>query len=192
MAADLTAGRRRRGHSVRWAVMAVSAVVLLPLVVVLGSRLGKDATLGQRSVLIGKPAPEFTLPNIDGGSISSADLVGRPYVVNFWASWCVPCRQEHRNLEAFYARYKPRGVELLGVMFNDTPEGARAYRKELGSDWPLLQDPKDRAAVDFGVTGPPETFVVDDAGIIRRKIRSAVGSGELEAIFAELGMPPAG
>lgn len=192
MATDLAAGRRRRGHPVRWAVMAVSAVVLLPLVVVLGSRLGKDATLGQRSVLIGKPAPEFTLTNIDGGSISSADLAGRPYVVNFWASWCVPCRQEHPNLEAFYARYRSRGVELLGVMFNDTPDGARAYRRELGGDWPLLQDAGDRAAVNFGVTGPPETFVVDDAGIVVHKIRAAVGPGELEAVFTELGMPPAG
>ena len=172
--------------------MAVSAVVLLPLVVVLGSRLGKDATLGQQSVLIGKPAPEFTLRNIDGGSITSADLAGRPYVVNFWASWCVPCRQEHRNLEAFYARYRSRGVELLGVMFNDTPDGARAYRRELGGDWPLLQDANDRAAVDFGVTGPPETFVVDDAGIVVHKIRAAVGPGQLEAVFTELGMAPAG
>jgi cytochrome c biogenesis protein CcmG/thiol:disulfide interchange protein DsbE len=75
-------------------------------------------------------------------------------------------------------------------MFNDTPEGARAYRRELGGDWPLLQDPKDRAAVDFGVTGPPETFVVDDAGIVVQKIRSAVGPGQLEEIFAALGMPP--
>lgn len=191
MAADLTPTRRRGGHPVRWVVVGVAVVVLLPLVVILGSRLGEDATLGQRSVLVGKPAPEFELASIDGGTISNEDLVGRPYVVNFWASWCVPCRQEHPHLEALYARYQPQGVELLGVMFNDTPDGARAYRDELGGDWPLLEDPGERTAVEFGVTGPPETFVVDDAGIIRLKIRGAVTAGhlqEIERLFTQLGL----
>lgn len=204
MATDLTAtagdqggtsgsggGGAPRARPVRWVMVGVAVVVLLPLAVILGSRLGEDATLGQRSVLLDKPAPEFTLSNIDGGTISNEDLVGRPYLVNFWASWCVPCRQEHPNLEALYARYEPQGVELLGVMFNDTPAGARAYREELGGDWPLLEDPDERTAVDFGVTGPPETFIVDDAGMIRERIRGAVNAGHLrkiEALFSELGL----
>lgn len=182
MATDLTTGRPRRRHPVRWAVVGVSAVVLLPLVVVLGSRLGEDATLGQKSALIGKPAPEFTLPDIDGGSITSADLAGRPYVVNFWASWCAPCRQEHENLEALYARYQGQGLELLGVLWNDTPGGARSYRRDLGGTWPILRDPNERLAVDFGVTGPPETFVVDDAGIVVYKVRGAVRASHLRQI----------
>ncbi len=188
MASDLsTAGdRRRRGHPVRWAVAGVCVVVLLPLVVVLGSRLGKDPTVGQRSAVLNKPVPEFSLPNIDGGTISSEDLVGRPYLVNFWASWCAPCRQEHGNLEALYARYRSQGMELLGVLWNDNIQGARSYRRDLGGQWPILEDPNERLAVDFGVTGPPETFLVDDAGVIRYKVRGAVTAAKAQEIVEAL------
>jgi cytochrome c biogenesis protein CcmG/thiol:disulfide interchange protein DsbE len=191
MAADLTAERRRRGHPVRWAVVGVSVVILLPLVLVLGSRLGDDPTLGQRSAVLNTPAPEFSLPNIDGGTISGKDLVGRPYLVNFWASWCAPCRQEHENLEALYARYRPQGMELLGVMWNDTTAGARSYRRDLGGAWPLLRDPDEKLALDFGVTGPPETFLVDDTGVVRYKVRGAVTAAhmqEIEQALARLGL----
>jgi cytochrome c biogenesis protein CcmG/thiol:disulfide interchange protein DsbE len=175
--------RRGRRHPVRWAMVAVAMFVLVPAVVVLGSRLGKDAT-AVRSVLVGKQAPEFTLPTIDGQTVRSADLRGRPYVVNFWASWCVPCRQEHPNLEDFYRRYRPSGVEVVGVIFSDTPEAARRYRAELGGDWPLVTDPQDRTAVDFGVRGPPETFVVDEAGIVVAKYTGPVGRGQLDQAMA--------
>jgi len=191
MEGDAPEGRRRRGHPVRWAVIGVAAVILLPAVVVLGSRLGEDPTL-VRSVVVGKPAPDFALPNIDGGTVRSADLAGRPYVVNFWASWCVPCREEHRHLQAFYQRYRQRGVELLGIMFNDRPEDAKAFRAELGGDWPLLMDPKDRTAVDFGVIGVPETFVVDASGTIVTKFPGAVGPGSLEQVMAEIGFGDTG
>jgi cytochrome c biogenesis protein CcmG/thiol:disulfide interchange protein DsbE len=173
------------GHPVRWAVMGVSLVVLLPAVVVLGSRLGKDATV-VRSVLVGRPAPVFDLPKLDGGSLRSADLAGRPYVVNFWASWCVPCRTEHSNLDAFYRRWHPRGVELLGVIFNDTDDSARSYQKELGGDWPILKDPGQRTALDYGVRGPPETFVVDAGGVVVLKFQGAVAPGSLERVMDQL------
>jgi cytochrome c biogenesis protein CcmG, thiol:disulfide interchange protein DsbE len=175
--------RRTRRHPVRWAMVGVALFVLLPAVVVLGSRLGKDAT-AVRSVLVGKSAPEFTLPNIDGGTIRSADLRGRPYVVNFWASWCVPCRREHPHLAEFHRRFGPSGVELLGVIWGDTPENARRYRQELGGDWPIVTDPKDRAAVDFGVRGPPETFLVDEAGIVVAKFTGPLGRDQLDEAIA--------
>jgi cytochrome c biogenesis protein CcmG/thiol:disulfide interchange protein DsbE len=187
----VTEPRRARRHPIRWAMAAVAMFVLVPAVVVLGSRLGKDAT-AVRSVLVGKPAPEFTLPTIDGGTVRSADLVGRPYVVNFWASWCAPCRQEHPNLEDFYRRYRPSGVELVGVIFSDTPEAARRYRDELGGEWPLVTDPQDRTALDFGVRGPPESFVVDEAGIVVAKFTGPIGQGQLEQAIAgatRLGSP---
>jgi len=172
-------------HPVRWAVMGVAAVVVLPTVIVLGSRLGKDATV-VRSVLVGRRAPDFDLPRLDGGRVRSAELAGRPYVVNFWASWCVPCRDEHPNLDAFYRQWRPRGVELLGVVFNDTDDSARAFQKELGGDWPIVQDPGQRTALDFGVRGPPETFVVDGDGVVVLKYQGAVPAGALEQVMTEL------
>jgi cytochrome c biogenesis protein CcmG, thiol:disulfide interchange protein DsbE len=173
----------RRGHPIRWVVLGVGVLLLVPAVVVLGSRLGKDAT-AVRSTLIGKPAPPFVLSNIDGGEVRSTDLAGRPYVINFWDPTCVPCRREHPNLEAFYRRFAPSGVQLLGVIFSDPPGAARQYRSELGGDWPLLSDPDKHAVLDFGVRGPPETFVVDESGIIVAKFTGAVGPGQLEQAVA--------
>jgi cytochrome c biogenesis protein CcmG/thiol:disulfide interchange protein DsbE len=167
-------------------MVGLAVAVLLPALVVLGSRLGKDATLTP-SVLIDKPAPVFSLPTLDGKTISNADLRGKPYVVNFWASWCGPCRLEHGNLRAFWERHRDQGILLLGVIMHDTPGNARAFQEELGGDWPLLQDPKDKTLVDFGVRSPPETFVVNAEGIIAAKFQGPLGPGQLDEVLARLG-----
>ena len=181
------AGTVRRGaHTIRWVMVGLAVVVLLPALVVLASRLGKDATLTP-SVLIDKPAPAFSLPTLDGKTISNADLRGKPYVVNFWASWCGPCRLEHGNLRSFWERHRDEGIMLLGVIMHDTPGNARAFQAELGGDWPLLQDPKDQTLVDFGVRSPPETFIVDGEGIIRFKYQGPLGAGQLDEVLARLG-----
>ena len=177
---------RRQAHTVRWVMIGVAVLVVLPALAVLGSRVGKDATLTP-SVLIGKPAPAFTLSTLDGKTISNADLRGKPYVVNFWASWCGPCRLEHGHLRAFWERHRDQGIMLLGVIMQDTPGRARAFQAELGGDWPLLVDPKDKTLVDFGVRAPPETFVVDANGIVAFRHQGPVGPGYLDELLARLG-----
>jgi cytochrome c biogenesis protein CcmG, thiol:disulfide interchange protein DsbE len=160
---------------------------LLVLLALFASRLGKDATYVP-SPLLGKPAPPFTLTNLDGSRLTNADLAGKPYVVNFWASWCTPCRQEHGALRGFWERYRGQAVPLLGVLYDDTAGPARAFQKDLGGDWPLFQA-NEEAQVGFGVRGPPETFVVDAQGIIQAKFTGPVRPGALESAVEAIGHP---
>jgi cytochrome c biogenesis protein CcmG/thiol:disulfide interchange protein DsbE len=163
-------------------MVGLAVMVLLPALVVLGTRLDKDATQVP-TVLIGKPAPAFDLRTVDGQSVSNAQLAGKPYIVNFWASWCPPCRAEHGTLRAFWERHRD-DVPLLGVIFQDSPSAARAFQQELGGAWPLVEDPGGRTAVDFGLRAPPETFVVNSRGIIAAKFIGALQPGQLEAALA--------
>ena len=120
------------------------------------------------SPLVGKPAPDIALPALDAQAqnFDRAELgQGRPIIVNFWASWCVPCRLEHSTLEALAAR---KGIALYGVDYKDKPENARAFLSELGNPFGKInQDQEGRVSIDWGVTGVPETFVIDGKGIIR-------------------------
>ena len=165
------------------AAIAVTAVGAWALVA--GARLGQDPTLVQ-SPLLGKPAPSFELPLLDGGTITSEELVGEPYIVNFWASWCVPCRDEAPILQAFHERWADDGVQLLGVVYQDTESKAAEFRDEFGLTFPQALDPGGRTAIDHGVFGIPETYVVDQRGIVMAKLIGAVGPTTLDDVLAQI------
>jgi cytochrome c biogenesis protein CcmG, thiol:disulfide interchange protein DsbE len=127
------------------------------------------------SALIGRPVPAFTLEPLPGLShagqpvpgLSDADLKGRVTVVNVWASWCVPCRQEH---PALVELAKNPTVRVVGINYKDNPENARRFLGSLGNPFAAIGiDPNGRAAIDWGVYGVPETFVVGPDGTIRHK-----------------------
>ena len=177
---------RRRVRVLRWVMVGVGVAVVVPFLFVLGSGLGRDPHL-VRSPLLGKPAPEFTLPRFDQpGTMSSNDLAGRIYVINFWASWCVPCREETPVLESFYQRWRPRGVELIGILYADKVAAALDFRRQYGGSWPLVDDPQARTTIDYGVFGVPETFVVDASGVIMAKLVGAVGPTTLDEVLASI------
>jgi cytochrome c biogenesis protein CcmG, thiol:disulfide interchange protein DsbE len=123
------------------------------------------------SVLIDKPVPRFTLPPIEGlglPSFSSDDLAkGKIVLVNVWASWCVPCRSEHPLLMELGKR---QDIRVFGINYKDEPENARRFLGSLGNPFAAAgADQSGRVAIDWGVYGVPETFLIDGGGVIRLK-----------------------
>jgi cytochrome c biogenesis protein CcmG/thiol:disulfide interchange protein DsbE len=120
------------------------------------------------SPLVGKSAPEMALPALDSeaeGFARSELGKGKPIIINFWASWCAPCRIEHPTLEALAAK---KDITLYGVDYKDDAKDARNFLTELGNPFSKInQDKEGRVSIDWGVTGVPETFVVDSQGVIR-------------------------
>jgi cytochrome c biogenesis protein CcmG/thiol:disulfide interchange protein DsbE len=157
---------------VRWAAGMVVLVVAM-VGIVFATRFDSDPTL-VRSARLGQPAPALALPLLDGEAgaggarptWSIGDAKGQIVVVNFWASWCVPCRAEHAALTAAAEQYADDGVELVGILHNDSERAARAFLDDLGRGYPSVIDPGSRAAIDYGVRGVPETFFVDRDGVI--------------------------
>jgi cytochrome c biogenesis protein CcmG, thiol:disulfide interchange protein DsbE len=181
--ADIRPARRRRW--VRWSVAGLAVVVILGGGIVAGRGLTRNPTLVD-SPLIDKPAPAFRLPGLDGQDVASGDFAGRLYVVNFWASWCVPCRAEAAHLQSFWERYGPEGVALVGVVYQDDEDAAREFRDEFGLTFPQVMDPGGRTALDFGVFGIPETFVVDEQGVVKAKLIGAVGPDTLDRVLSQV------
>jgi cytochrome c biogenesis protein CcmG/thiol:disulfide interchange protein DsbE len=155
-------------------VAIVSATALLAFVFI--GRFGQDPRLVD-SPLIGKPVPDLRLEYLEQeGSLAFSDLRGEILVVNFWASWCIPCRSEHPTLTSASAAYENRGVRFVGVSYQDQPAAAIAFLDELGrgANYSYVVDPDSRATVEFGVFGVPETFFVDAEGIIRARVQGEV------------------
>jgi len=109
----------------------------------------------------GQPAPDFSLPLVGGGTLSSGDLKGSPVVVNFWASWCDPCNQEAPDLQATWQQYRSKGVRVVGVDYEDQQPDAQAFVAKYGVTYPSVTDRGGQLATAFGVRGVPETFFID-------------------------------
>ncbi len=109
----------------------------------------------------GQLAPDFSLPMVGGGTLSSGDLKGSPVVVNFWASWCDPCNQEAPDLQATWQQYRSKGVRVVGVDYEDQQPDAMAFVARHGVSYPSVIDHGGQLATAFGVRGVPETFFID-------------------------------
>lgn len=146
------------------------------------------------SALIGKPAIDFEvevlegaawLPKLNGNKLKLSDLRGKPLVLNFWASWCVSCREEAAQMEQFWQKYRDRGFIVLGVAIQDTPEAAREFAKRHGKTYPIALDVTGKTTIDYGVYGVPESFFIDEKGIILHKEAGPVTIQLLEGLSSK-------
>jgi cytochrome c biogenesis protein CcmG, thiol:disulfide interchange protein DsbE len=153
---------------VRFFVSARSSIAVLGVLAVVGLLVFGLLSKGSSRLEIGEAAPTAPLPRLEGsGSESLADYRGRWVLVNFWASWCIPCRAESPALEQFQRRHSGPRFTVLGIDTQDLSGDARAFVEKYGLSYPQLRDGKGDAADEYGTTGVPETFLVDPAGKLR-------------------------
>jgi cytochrome c biogenesis protein CcmG/thiol:disulfide interchange protein DsbE len=164
-------------------VLIIGVAVVAVIVFVLFAGLGKDPAIID-SPLIGKPAPPFALKAVGSGeTIDLESLRGKPVILNFWATWCGPCYEEHPTLVA-NARALPN-VQFVGVVFNDEENKIMRFLAERGTAYPTLLDANGKTAIAYGVGGVPETYFINPAGTIVAKYAGPLSTDELQANLAK-------
>ena len=172
----------RRTRRVLWIAVAVAVPVALLIIALAKGQ--PAATRAVTSPLVGKPAPPIEGKTVDGEQASLAGLEGKWVVVNFFATWCVPCRQEHPELIRFSEAHEATGdAAVLGVIYSDNAQAVKEYRDKEGGAWSMLTDPKGRIALDYGVAGVPESFLVSPDGLVVAKLLGGVRAVDLDQLI---------
>ena len=172
----------------RKSVLAIAALVIVGFLgLLIWGMLNKEPITGLSGItMVNRPAPDFTLTTFEGTAISLEDLRGKPVVINFWASWCPPCRIEAPLIERTWREYKNRGLIFLGVNIQDRKEDALNYIREFDITYPNGPDPTGEISIDYGVSGLPVTFFVSSKGEIVRRWVGAIEKSVLISSIEEI------
>jgi cytochrome c biogenesis protein CcmG, thiol:disulfide interchange protein DsbE len=156
-------------HPARLAALAV-AVIVVVFGVVLALNVGADPQADDKqSPFLGKDVPAFNLPTLTGQRVSKASTAGKTVIINFWNTWCTPCREELPALKAFYAAHATDpDVVMIGIVRDpqETTQTIKKYVSDNAMNWTIALDPGDQAALDFGTRGQPETIAVSPSGVV--------------------------
>ena len=173
-------------HPFRWIALAVG-IAVAAFAVVLAVNVSTDPRSDfNTSRLLGKPAPPFALTDFAGKKVTSADLAGKTVIVNFWNSWCPPCRDELPALQQWYAAHRnDADVVLLGIPRDDTASAIRAAAREDHMDWAVANDRGAEAAtLDYATRGQPETFAISPNGVVIASVIGPVRVRDLDKMAA--------
>ena len=177
----------------RWLALLPLAAIAALAVLFVGWSLKRDPAF-KPDAMVGQPIPETVLPMLTGDQAGPGQVdlktagVGRPMIVNVFASWCAPCRIEHPKL----LQLKQRGIAVVGVAYKDEPVATRAFLDELGDPFAMvLVDREGRVGLDLGISGVPETFAVDAMGRITAKQSGPLlDDADIERLVASMQAPP--
>ena len=168
---------------VKGIAILVLAILISLFTIFLATGLSNRTSVTGRSgeQLIGEKSPEFLAAAIDGDSVSLSNYLGSPIVLNFWASWCPPCRDETPHFEKMWRLYRQKGVVLIGINVQDTVADADRYIKEFDVTFTNAIDKDGKIMVDYGVTGLPVTFFINREGIIIGRWVGSIGESNLKS-----------
>ena len=142
---------------------------------------GKERTAGSM-----KPVPQFTLSSLDGKTVAMKDLSNKVVVIDFWATWCGPCREEIPHLNRLYSDYKGQGLEVIGISMDDGPDVVKEFAREMRMEYPLVMGNDELADQFGGILGLPTTFIVDRKGNIVKKFVGLPPAETLNRVVREL------
>jgi cytochrome c biogenesis protein CcmG/thiol:disulfide interchange protein DsbE len=172
----------------RKSALAITAFVIVGFLgLLVWGMLNKQPITGLSGITrVNRPAPDFILTTFKGNTISLADQRGKPVVINFWASWCPPCKIEAPLIERTWRAYKNRGLIFLGVNIQDRKEDALNYIREFDVTYPNGPDPTGEISIDYGVSGLPVTFFVSRKGEVVRRWVGAIEKSVLISSIEEI------
>lgn len=184
-------GTPRRRALTAWIVIIVGIIVIGLAVQQLleGPGEGLGVASGPATAIpVDEPAPDFQLPMLGDSErkVSLSSLMGQVVVLNFWASWCAPCREEASGLQSAWEQYRSQGVMFLGINEQDDEAGALNFQRDLGITYPSLFDPAGSLAADYRFAGLPATFVIDDEGVLRFRFVGYVSEGRLTSAIDDV------
>ena len=172
----------RPGPSLKLSLTILFVVIAAALVILLLRNERESTVTSIKQIQVGLPAPDFTFPDLNGQQVSLSEHRGKVVLVNIWATWCPPCRQEMPSMQKLYERFNGENFEILAVSIDATGREAVApFVRTMNLTFPIMLDPKEVIRPLYGITGVPESFIIDKEGIVVEKIIGPIDWGTPKA-----------